>query len=85
MFYILIAIISTLLAFILRWWWRQKSSNVNTEISSISLNEYEIAYLADGIGRATDMAFINLVRRGYLHICSSTGNVEVAKKLPNKT
>ncbi|BAY83902.1 hypothetical protein NIES267_33960 [Calothrix parasitica NIES-267] len=84
-FYVPIAITCTLLAFILRWWWwRQKSNNPNVKISSISLNEYEIAYLADGISRATDMAFINLVRRGYLHIFPSTREIEVTKKIPNQ-
>ena len=84
-FYLPLAITCTLLAFALRWWWwKQQSSNQNIEISSILINEYEIAYLADGINRTVDMAFINLVRRGYLHVFSSTGEVEVTKKIPNK-
>ena len=82
-FYLPLAIASAIFAFALRWWWwTQKSSNI--EISSISLNEYEIAYLADGESRTIDMAFINLVRRGYLQVFPSTGEIEVSKKLPSK-
>ncbi|MDY6902532.1 MAG: TIGR04222 domain-containing membrane protein [Cyanobacteriota bacterium] len=84
-FYLPIAITCALFAFTLRWWWwKQHSNNLKTEISSISLNEYEIAYLADGISRVIDMVFINLIRRGYLFICPNTGKKEIRKKLPNQ-
>lgn len=84
-FYLPLAIICALLALLLRWWWwKQQSNNANIKISSILLNEYEIAYLADGQSRAIDMAFINLVRKGYLQVFPNTGKIEVTKKLPNQ-
>lgn len=76
--YVLIASIFALAALILRWWWRQVD---NQDTSSISLNEYEIAYLAGGRSRARDIAVINLVKRGYLHVSPNIGRVEVAKTL----
>jgi uncharacterized protein (TIGR04222 family) len=69
-----------LAAFVLRWWRRQVD---NLDTSSISLNEYEIAYLAGGGSRARDIAVINLVRRGYFHVSPNTGRVEVVKTLLN--
>lgn len=81
-FYLPAALIFCLLAFSLRWLWRRELDNL--EISSISLNQYEIAYLADGLSRVVDMAFINLVRQGYLHVYPNSGKIEVTRKIPNK-
>ena len=78
--YVPIASISVLAALVLRWWQRQVD---NLDTFSISLNEYEIAYLAGGRGRARDLAVINLVRRGHFHVSANTGRVEVAKTLLN--
>jgi uncharacterized protein (TIGR04222 family) len=78
--YLPIASLCVLAAFVFRWWPRQVN---NPDISSTLLNEYEIAYLAGGRSRARDLAVINLVRRGYLHVSPNTGRVEVAKTLLN--
>lgn len=86
-FYILIALICGLAAFTLRyWWWIKKPENLDSsKLFSISLNEYEIAYLADGQSRAINMASINLVRRGYLHVHPNNGKIEVTRKIPNQS
>lgn len=78
--YVPVAFVLSLAALALRWWLRQGN---HPGLSSVPLNEYEIAYLAGGRSRAAKAAAINLVRRGCLHALPSTRELQVAKAPPN--
>jgi uncharacterized protein (TIGR04222 family) len=80
-FYLLVASVVIVLAYILRWYLRKPALG-SPDVSS-SLDAYEIAYLAGGNNRAVDAAIANLVQRGHLQPLIQT--LELGTALPSNS
>jgi uncharacterized protein (TIGR04222 family) len=81
LFYLILATTATIFVLLLRWYFLQ--SRHHPSVESVSLDPYEIAYLANGKDRTIAAAVACLVQQNYVHVVSDMQSLTLTTLIPD--